>query len=154
VNIGYDALSREFFETQALTTPPRSLQYQYDLAGNRTQISWPDAAPNALSVDYVYDYLNRVTAIEENGATSGPGLLATYTYNPASQLAVNNVSNDAYSHHPGPLHSGDFLAAEYDASGNVVGRYVPGPAADEPVVWCSGAGVSNRRWLRADALAH
>ncbi len=29
---------------------------------------------------YVYDVLNRVTQIEENGATSGPGLLASYQY--------------------------------------------------------------------------
>jgi RHS repeat-associated protein len=29
---------------------------------------------------YVYDVLNRVTEIKENGATSGPGLLASYQY--------------------------------------------------------------------------
>ncbi len=29
---------------------------------------------------YVYDVLNRVTAVEENGATSGPGLLGSYAY--------------------------------------------------------------------------
>ena len=31
-------------------------------------------------MDYVYDVLNRVTQIRENGATSGAGLLASYAY--------------------------------------------------------------------------
>jgi hypothetical protein len=39
---------------------------------------------------------------------------------------------------------------EYDASGNILRRYAPGPGADEPVVWYEGAGTSDRRWLHAD----
>ncbi len=58
----------------------RTLSYQYDAASNRTRITWPDTGANALYVAYVYDVLNRVTQIEENGAASGPGLLASYRY--------------------------------------------------------------------------
>ena len=43
-------------------------------------MTWPETGANALYVSYVYDVLNRVTQIEENGATSGPGLLASYAY--------------------------------------------------------------------------
>jgi YD repeat-containing protein len=43
-------------------------------------VTWPDTGSNALYVSYVYDVLNRVTQVEENGATSGPGLLASYSY--------------------------------------------------------------------------
>ena len=59
-----------------VTASGRTLSYLYDLAGNRTRISWPDGYFHA----YVYDPLNRVSQVQENGATSGPGLLAAYTY--------------------------------------------------------------------------
>jgi hypothetical protein len=56
------------------------MSYNYDAAGDRTRITWPDAAPNNLYVTYAYDMLNRVTQIGEDRATSGVGLLASYTY--------------------------------------------------------------------------
>ena len=59
-----------------VTASGRTLSYLYDLAGNRTRISWPDGYFHA----YVHDPLNRVSQVQENGATSGPGLLAAYTY--------------------------------------------------------------------------
>lgn len=34
---------------------------------------------------YAYDALNRITSVNENGATSGVGVLASYSYNPLSQ---------------------------------------------------------------------
>jgi RHS repeat-associated protein len=76
VSYAYDALGRVTSETSV----NRTLTYQYDAAGNRTRMTWPDTGANALYVAYVYDVLNRVTMVEENGATSGPGLLASYGY--------------------------------------------------------------------------
>jgi len=76
VDGAYDALNR----LTGATASGRTLSYQYDLAGNRTRVTWPDAAPNALYAAYVYDLLNRATAVEENGATSGAGLLASFAY--------------------------------------------------------------------------
>jgi RHS repeat-associated protein len=72
----YDALGRVTSTTQNGQT----LSYAYDAAGNRTALTWPDTGSNALIVSYLYDPLNNVTKVEENGATSGPGLLATYSY--------------------------------------------------------------------------
>ena len=76
VDTAYDALGRAVSSSAS----GRTLSYQYDAAGNRTRITWPDSGANALYVTYVYDVLNRVTQIQENGATSGAGLLATYAY--------------------------------------------------------------------------
>jgi YD repeat-containing protein len=65
----------------------RTLSYAYDAASNRTGVTWPDTGSNALTVSYVYDPLNNVTQVEENGATSGPGLLATYAYDSLARRA-------------------------------------------------------------------
>jgi RHS repeat-associated protein len=72
----FDALGRLTSESEAAGT----VSYQYDLDGHRTQIAWPDASPNSLYVNYVPDLLGRTIQIEENGATSGVGLLASYVY--------------------------------------------------------------------------
>lgn len=68
----YDALGRNLTQGGPLTT----LTYQYDLAGRRTRLTWSD------SFYVTYDYLvtGEVTTIRENGATSGAGVLATYSY--------------------------------------------------------------------------
>jgi YD repeat-containing protein len=65
----------------------RTLSYAYDAASNRTGVTWPDTGSNALTVSYVYDPLSDVTKVEENGATSGPGLLATYAYDTLTRRA-------------------------------------------------------------------
>ena len=48
------------------------------------------------------------------------------------------------------LYDGSDLIAEYDASGNVLHRYVHGPGVDEPLVAYDGAGVDSPHWLLAD----
>ena len=54
----------------------RALSYQYDLAGNRTRVTWPDA----FYVQYDFDAANRMVKARENGATSGVEVLATFAY--------------------------------------------------------------------------
>jgi RHS repeat-associated protein len=53
-----------------------TVSYQYDAAGRRTRMTWPDA----FYVTYDYLYTGEITVIRENGATSGVGVLATYAY--------------------------------------------------------------------------
>lgn len=72
ITFGYDALGRKVSEQNYIGTKT----YLYDLAGRRTRLTWPDA----FYVTYDYDVTNNVTAIRENGATSGAGVLATYAY--------------------------------------------------------------------------
>ncbi len=71
-NRAYDALGRLTSEQSNWTT--RS--YEYDLAGARTRLTWGDG----FYVTYDNDVTGNVTAIRENGAASGVGVLATYTY--------------------------------------------------------------------------
>ena len=72
----YDALGRALTSTAS----GQELQYQYDQAGDRTSITWPDAAPNNLTAQYDYDLLGRVTEIDANPPSSGATILAKYTY--------------------------------------------------------------------------
>jgi RHS repeat-associated protein len=50
--------------------------FVYDAAGRRSRLVYPDN----FYVDYDYDVVGNVTAIRENGATSGIGVLANYAY--------------------------------------------------------------------------
>lgn len=72
LTFGYDQLSRN----TSAGGPLGTVNYQYDLAGQRTRITWPDS----FYAQYDYDLTGAVTAIRENGATSGVGVLATYAY--------------------------------------------------------------------------
>jgi RHS repeat-associated protein len=68
----YDALGRRTSEAQ----PYGTISWQYDLAGRRTRTTWNDG----VYVTFDYDVAGRMTAIRENGAASGVGVLATYGY--------------------------------------------------------------------------
>lgn len=72
IALAYDAVGNLTSQAGPLGT----VSYQYDLAGRRTRMTWPDS----FYVDYDYDVTGAMTAIREYGATSGVGLLATFTY--------------------------------------------------------------------------
>ena len=78
---------------------------EYDLAGRRTKLTWPD------SFHVTYDHLitGETTAIRESGATSGIGVLATFGYDPltvAGQLGqrtgivFGNGNSTTYAYDP------------------------------------------------------
>jgi len=69
----WDALGRLTSQTQAALG---AVGYQYDLAGRRTRITWPDG----LWVQYDYNLDDGVSAIREYGSASGAAVLATYVY--------------------------------------------------------------------------
>ena len=246
------------------------MSYAYDAAGDRTGITWPDAAPNALTATYGFDTLQRVTTISANGTqiaaygydaygrrstitrangtgagttygydgadrinslvqslTGGAGVTYTLGYDPSGGLITRQVSNSAYTWHGGSasvtytanglnqyptispggtstylggnttydaassstftylpenqlksvnnntlklaydptgriqtktasgvadtfLYAGSMLVGDYDSSGNILSRYVPGPGQDEAALWYSGAGTTTPQWLHAD----
>jgi RHS repeat-associated protein len=147
VSYTYDALGRVLTSSAG----GRTLTYAYDAAGNRTRMTFPDTGANTLYLGYAHDALNDLTQVQENGATSGVGLLANYVfdslgrrtalsraggagaatayaydsssrlqtltqtlagsasvtytfgYNAANQIVTRQVSNDAYTAHPGAL---------------------------------------------------
>ncbi|HEV7661207.1 MAG TPA: RHS repeat-associated core domain-containing protein, partial [Allosphingosinicella sp.] len=69
----FDALGRNLTQVGPLGTA----SYQYDAAGRRTRLTYPGSG---LYVDYDYLVTGEISAIRENGATSGAGLLGTYAY--------------------------------------------------------------------------
>lgn len=93
----WDALGRQTSETGPLGT----MASQYDLAGRRTRLTWPDAfhvtyerdldgamtairqGGSSLITGYSYDDLGRRT-----GVTRGNGATTSYGYDPASRLAT------------------------------------------------------------------
>jgi RHS repeat-associated protein len=48
------------------------------------------------------------------------------------------------------LYDGDNLIAEYNTSGTILRRYVPGRGVDETLVWYEGSGLSTANWLHTD----
>ncbi|WP_447726642.1 RHS repeat-associated core domain-containing protein [Sphingomonas koreensis] len=93
LSFGYDALGRNI----SAGANPGTLTYQYDLAGRRTRITHPD------SFYAQYDYLvtGEVSAIRENGATSGAGVLATFAYDAQGRrtsLTRGNGNVTSYGH--------------------------------------------------------
>lgn len=73
LTFAYDQLSR----LTSAGGPLGTVAYQYDAAGRRTRMDWPGGS---FYVTYDYDLTGAVTAIRENGAASGIGVLATYAY--------------------------------------------------------------------------
>ncbi|WP_179506220.1 MULTISPECIES: RHS repeat-associated core domain-containing protein [unclassified Sphingomonas] len=89
----YDGLGRLSSETQ----PFGSVSYLNDVAGNRTRLTWSDTN----YVTYDYDLAGNVTAIRENGATSGVGVLASYSYDTLgrrSSVTYGNGTTRTYAY--------------------------------------------------------
>jgi RHS repeat-associated protein len=89
----YDALGRVLDQTGPLGT----VASEWDLAGRRTKLTWPD------SFYVTYDHLvtGETTHIRENGATSGIGVLATFAYDNLGRrtsLTRGNGTVTGYSH--------------------------------------------------------
>lgn len=82
-------------------------------------------------------------------AVSG-GQTTNLTYDPLGRLyqVDRGASTTRF------LNDGDALALEFNSSNAVTNRYVHGSnaAADDPLVWYAGSGLTNKRWLHADHL--
>jgi YD repeat-containing protein len=78
---GYDGAKRLQTERAIDTGYDRTLTFGYDAAGNRTRLTFPDTN----YIQYDYDELNRLSDVRENGASSGVGVLAHYTYDALSR---------------------------------------------------------------------
>jgi len=104
VSFGYDLLGRRLAANYAngshsisyvwdnagrlasTTAGGKTLSYQYDPAGNRTRLDWPEGG---FYVTTTYDALNRPTAIKELGVTN----LATYAYDDLSRRSTVTLGN-------------------------------------------------------------
>lgn len=92
----YDALGRNLIQSG----PLGSLTSAYDSAGRRTRLTYPGTG---LYIDYDYLVTGEMSRIRENGATSGVGVLASYTYDNLGQrtsLTRGNGTTAAYNYDP------------------------------------------------------
>jgi len=109
--------------------------YTYDANGNLTSDG---------TTTYVYDVENRLVS-----ATAG-GVTTSLTYDPLGRLwqIVKGAANTRF------LYDGDALIGEYDSGSALTNRYVHGSnlAADDPLVWYVGAGLTTKRFLHTDHL--
>jgi RHS repeat-associated protein len=112
----YDALGRMTNETQ----PFGALAYQYDAAGDRTRMTWADG----FYASYAYDTLGSVTSVTANGATSGVGVLATYTFDNLGRrtgVAYGNGTSRTYAYDAVSRLAGMQLAFPNTANNHVIG---------------------------------
>jgi hypothetical protein len=112
---------------------------QYTAVGG-TSYSYSDNRGNLTSDGTrtcAYDSLNRLISV------SG---LVTLSYDPLGRLGSSTASSVTTLRQ----YDGDQLVTEYNASGTVLRRYIPGPALEEPLAWYEGSSNTDRRWLHAD----
>lgn len=92
----YDALNRVVSENAQLSG---TFTMSYDLAGRMTRLTHPDG----LFSDYTPLVTGEVSAVSENGAASGIGVLGSYAYNDLGQmtsLTRGNGTVTSYSYDP------------------------------------------------------
>jgi RHS repeat-associated protein len=83
----YDVRGRLTSQTGAIG----DVSYQYDAANRRTRTEWDDS----FYVTYDRNELGAITAIREYGASSGIGVLASYTYDDYGRLTFMSRGNGA-----------------------------------------------------------
>lgn len=88
-SVTYDALSRP---TAAASTTGGAITYGYDIAGRRTSMVYPGGG---LTINYDYLVTGELSAIRENGATAGVGVLGSYSYNDLGQRTTLTRGNGA-----------------------------------------------------------
>ncbi|MCI0631803.1 MAG: RHS repeat-associated core domain-containing protein [Phycisphaerales bacterium] len=118
------------------------MSYEYDLAGNRTRTNWPGGS---FYVTYDHDTTGAVTAIRENGAGSGVGVLATYAYDNLGRRTSITRGNGAVTNftydNAGLLSEleQDLDGANYDQTltftNNPAGQAVTRANSDSDYVW-------------------
>lgn len=92
----YDALGRQVQESAPLGNIARG----FDAAGRMTSETLPGGG---LTVNYDYDVTGNVTAVRENAATSGVGVLASYSYDSLgrrSSVTLGNGVSHTYGYDP------------------------------------------------------
>ena len=130
--------------------PEASPEDDYTVNGlnQYTEVSWRifthDGNGNLTSDGvrtYGYDLDNRLTSV------TAPGSSAALAYDPIGRLSRTEIDGSATE----LLYDGVDLVGEYDQDGNLVRRYVHGPAIDEPIAAYQGS-ESSKDWLYADHL--
>ena len=144
----FDGLGRTTAETQ----PYGSAALQLDLAGRTTRMTWADG----FYVTYDYDVAGNVTAIRENGAASGIGVLASYSYDSLGRrtaITRGNGTTTTYTFDPVSRLASltqDLAGATSDLTVgpfayNPGGQIISQPRSNDTYAW-TGAVNTNRNY--------
>ncbi|MGA7674884.1 MAG: RHS repeat-associated core domain-containing protein, partial [Rhizomicrobium sp.] len=76
-------------------------------------------------------------------AAAKTGMSATYAYDPAGRRMSKTVTGGSYAGTTFFLDAGDDEVAEYDVSGALLRRYVPGRGVDQPIAMVTAAGAKS-----------
>jgi len=107
----WDALGRNLDQTGPLGT----VSSEWDLAGRRTRLSWPDA----FFVTYDHLVTGETTAIRENGAASGIGVIGTLAYDDLGRRTSLTLGNGVATHYDyDPVSRLNALKLEFAGSAN------------------------------------
>jgi RHS repeat-associated protein len=98
----------------------------YDLNGNLSSDS---------SYLYQYDPENRLMMAAKTGTS------VTYAYDPLGRRTAKAVTGGSFAGTTYFLDDGSDEIAEYDGSGNLLRRYIPGPGIDQPLAMVTATGV-------------
>ena len=173
---GYDAASRLASIAHSLPSGQSQTEsYAYNVASQvqtktGSNDGWAWNGGYNFNRSYGVDGLNEQTSAGANtltygskGVLTGDGTL-TYSYDTNNTLfQASNGSTQQYDA-AGRLYSvgssgatrflydGSMAIAEYNSSGWVNRRFVPGIGVDEPLVWYEGAGTSTRYGLTTDRM--
>jgi RHS repeat-associated protein len=139
----FDALGRLTSEVQ----PFGSMSYQYDIAGRRIRQTWGDG----FYVTNDYLVTGEVSAIRENGAASGVGVLATYNYDNLGQrtgITRGNGTSTSYGFDPASRLSSlgqDLASTAYDLNlgftYNPAGQIASTTRSNDSYAWTASANV-------------
>jgi RHS repeat-associated protein len=126
--------------SRTATTYGSDGQNRYTTVGS-TNISYDGRGnlSNGGATNFGYDGLNRLNTV-------GTASLAYDAINRLYQVTASSTTRFLYS--------GQQIVGEYDGSGSLLRRFVPGPALDRSLVWYEGTGTasSSARWLLANAF--
>jgi RHS repeat-associated protein len=89
---------------------------------------------------YTYDTENRLLT------ATASGLAAAYAYDPMGRRTAKTVNSTVTAF----VHDGDSEIAEYDGTGTLQRRFVPGPTTDEYIAMVTAAGV--RTYFHTDKM--
>ncbi len=136
---GADSYAANGLNQYSVVTPAggSATNIGYDLNGNLTSDG---------SFAFGYDPENRLMKADKTDTS------VAYAYDPLGRRTTKTVSGGTYAGTMYFLDSGDDPAspggsaaaseiAEYDASGNLLRRYVPGPGIDQPIAMVTASGT-------------